>query len=772
MKLKKYLSLSLAGLVMTSCSDSFLEEKMVATITQDYFNTEVGFTELLTGTYDALRQSKQYQQGPWTYYVGVDNMTPASVTYANYSASAWNSTGNVASNLDGLAAEYAKSMLGYYPTINNCNRVIQTIDEGKALGKYADGSADALRGKAEALFNRAYCVYVLNTFYGDIYFPRTYTSAMPSTFAFSREPSAVTYSQLITDLRFAFDNLPTADNMADSEFGRASKGAAAHFLAKLYLYRYMGKDYGTSTYGRKEDGTIDNTNDKSYLGMLYKGEGSADLDSCIYYCNYVLEQDGHYSLNSDYGTVFKHEPGDAAATEGTPEIILSCVYGYPASDGGNGRYANRLMYFVSTAYKVGQWGLPNEVYYHGYRGRSHISSTNDFGFSVFANKTVDSRFEKSFRVELMTGLTNGNGDYYAYNDANNGTYTWTEEQAAYFNEHILPTYDRASWGGRQAVKGEHKMGAGDLAFAYLENTKETAIDIKEAEAQPFYLFATWVKDGDKYYYRPTRGTRDGGHYMNYQAHGGLTAMAKEPQPSTRKYDDPDRSSTTDYNSGRDVPIFRVSETYLMRANAYGLKGNYASAIADINKVRERAAYKPGEVRAEVIARLYPGKENLEESERQYPYTVTQDMSAKMRIDATAWDGASTASKAEMYPEQNILGGTPNEADRFQNYILNEVAREFNMEMIYYDWIHHSGWQYMRILYHDKTASTLKQGPEYWPVADNEVSDGALTDRAGLGYLQPYHTLKPFKQSTLDLYTDENGNLLDDAGKKAYQNYGY
>ena len=190
-----------------------------------------------------------------------------------------------------------------------------------------------------------------------------------------------------------------------------------------------------------------------------------------------------------------------------------------------------------------------------------------------------------------------------YSWGKNATYTWTAEQAAYFNEHILPTYDRESWGGRQAVAGEHKMGTNDLAFAYLENTKETAIDLAEAEAQPFYLQAAWVKDGDKVYYRPTRGTRDTEHYVNYKAHGGLNSMGKEPQPATRKYDDPDREQINNYYSGRDVPLFRLSEAYLMRANAYGLKGQWSQAIADINMVRERAAYKPGENRAEVIANM-------------------------------------------------------------------------------------------------------------------------------------------------------------------------
>ena len=58
--------------------------------------------------------------------------------------------------------------------------------------------------------------------------------------------------------------------------------------------------------------------------------------------------------------------------------------------------------------------------------------------------------------------------------------------ADFFNSNILPKYNRDSWGGRRAVAGEHKMGAGDMAFAYLENTKETAIDIKEALAPVSY----------------------------------------------------------------------------------------------------------------------------------------------------------------------------------------------------------------------------------------------------------------------------------------------
>ena len=39
--------------MMTSCSDDFLEEKMVSVITQDYFKTEQGLDQLVVATYNA-----------------------------------------------------------------------------------------------------------------------------------------------------------------------------------------------------------------------------------------------------------------------------------------------------------------------------------------------------------------------------------------------------------------------------------------------------------------------------------------------------------------------------------------------------------------------------------------------------------------------------------------------------------------------------------------------------------------------------------------------
>jgi hypothetical protein len=268
--MKKYIALSMIIMGSFSCTDRFLEEKMVATITQDYFNTEIGLEQLIVGTYDAFRVSKQYHQGPRALLYGADNFNSATANQALFSASEWTASGNIATYVDNLCGEFtSNSLLGYYPIINNCNRAILTIRNNEALGKFAENSEYASLRLSEALFNRAYALYILNTFYGDVYVPEGYTTELPANYNYIRQTSEKIYSMIIGDLRFAYEHLPDVKDMnLANEYGRATKGSAAHFLAKLYLQRAQGARYGTTEYGRRADGTIDNINEKSYLGML------------------------------------------------------------------------------------------------------------------------------------------------------------------------------------------------------------------------------------------------------------------------------------------------------------------------------------------------------------------------------------------------------------------------------------------------------------------------------------------------------------------------
>jgi len=283
------------------------------------------------------------------------------------------------------------------------------------------------------------------------------------------------------------------------------------------------------------------------------------------------------------------------------------------------------------------------------------------------------------------------------------------------------------------------------------------------------------KDG-KYYYRPQEIT-SGNQYSfvnelgkgTSTTHYGLEGSARKGSPCTIKYNDPNRSKTNSYDGRRDIPIFRFSETYLLRAEAYGRKGDYSKAIDDINKVRYRAAFKSGQTRNEVIARLYPGHENLTTAEQQYPYTVEGDSYSRIKVDATYWDGTSEKSQLENYPPAANTA-----AKRFIHFICNEWAREFNEEEIYYEEIHHAGVQAERIQWHNQLGAnpdntTYKAGS--WDTSDNTTKTTGQ-DGTPKGAFQNYMTLKPFHSDFINLLTDEDGNALSEEAKKAYQNYGY
>ena len=215
---------------------------------------------------------------------------------------------------------------------------------------------------------------------------------------------------------------------------------------------------------------------------------------------------------------------------------------------------------------------------------------------------------------------------------------------------------------------------------------------------------------------------------------------------------------------------RSAEMYLVRAEAYGRKGQYDQAIADINVLRKRASFKPGESRDDVIARLYPGHEQLSPEEQVYPYTVAEDTYEKIKVDATYWDGISENSKKENYQPQ----ATTDDA-RFIEFICNEYAREFMFEMVYYGQVHHAGVQAARIQWHKQMAAnannTTYKARTDWPVSDNISGTTGQTGQPK-GFFQNYNTLRPFSANYMNLLTDSEGKKLTDQAKYDYQNYGY
>lgn len=86
----------------------------------------------------------------------------------------------------------------------------------------------------EARFLRAFHYFILVSLYGDV---PLITDSNIESFEIERSDKELVYSQIISDLEFASKSLPLRSKLAPEELGRATKGAADSYLARVYLFR-------------------------------------------------------------------------------------------------------------------------------------------------------------------------------------------------------------------------------------------------------------------------------------------------------------------------------------------------------------------------------------------------------------------------------------------------------------------------------------------------------------------------------------------------------
>lgn len=121
---------------------------------------------------------------------------------------------------------------GHYAGIVAANKAIDI------LGKSTIDAATKNRLLGEARFLRGFYYFNLVRMFGGV--PKIDFVPTPSESnsdaLFTRATAAEIYQLIIADLQFAADNLPLKGEQT-TQVGRANKGAAQSFLAKVYLYR-------------------------------------------------------------------------------------------------------------------------------------------------------------------------------------------------------------------------------------------------------------------------------------------------------------------------------------------------------------------------------------------------------------------------------------------------------------------------------------------------------------------------------------------------------
>jgi hypothetical protein len=725
--MKKYIAFILLIASIVSCKD-FLVEKQVSTLTQDYYNSEAGLESLIKGLYVYARVKHEWDaNGAKLIDPETDQYMHAAANsaYAKCNSSAFGTdvssiTANLTAFIGSANSNYAP--MGAYPHINNCNIALDQIEKVKP-GKFGTDTTFVKTRKSEILFLRAWAYYLVSNQFGDVPLLLSPKREDIGIYYYPKAKLVDIYKRIISDLRYAYKNLP----VTQADRGRITKYAAGHLLAKLYLNRAQAAAFENSS--------------ETHLKMLFKGNVATDLDSVVYITTEIITAlqstaATYKGLATDYWTLFDPKVSESSPS---PEVLWSAQFDINTTlDGrfGGNRSCNYHIgdYTVQTGVtRVMAYGRPFGTY-----------KPTDWAYDNFRDKVNDSRYYKTFSYEYICNTTG----------SLNLSFTWNANAAAWWNAN-KPAGEPA------VVVNAKRIAYGKRALIYLENQKTEALDSAMVQSLPYQFMVRWVRSSvtGKYYYRL---------FIDGTAMGlGTTRTA--PYFSSKKYVDPTRGGSIDEanfnseNGTRDAILMRLAETYLIRAEANGRKGLYNLAVDDINVLRYRAAFKSGEARPEVCAKYEPQASTLPPADIVAPFTASGNPYAAITVTENFFTPATAEALKEGY-----IPTVTTKADMFIHFIYNEKAREFLSEGLAWEDQHNAGILYDRIEYLNQMASD-KTG--LWPVADNP-SSGNGQNGNGKGTMQKFYTFRIWPKAYLDLLTDDKGIPLDAAAKAAYQNPGY
>ncbi|WP_215222645.1 RagB/SusD family nutrient uptake outer membrane protein [Echinicola shivajiensis] len=236
---KKQYSIALVFLfVLCVGCEGFLDENSVSYQTTDnYYVTEQGFEDLVRSNYTKLREIHKERD---LVLMGTDIFTSAS----------WDEAG---SGNQGNALNVYD--IRFTPNIEPATALWDLLYKQIARTNTAISRQEGVQGMdpdrlairvAEAKFLRAYAYFYAVQQWGDI--PMPLEEITTSSREVIKVPAAQVYDQIIKDLEEVESILPTKGN---TEYGRATKGAAQFLLARVHLTR--GWNFNNSLGGTAED---------------------------------------------------------------------------------------------------------------------------------------------------------------------------------------------------------------------------------------------------------------------------------------------------------------------------------------------------------------------------------------------------------------------------------------------------------------------------------------------------------------------------------------
>jgi starch-binding outer membrane protein, SusD/RagB family len=342
---------------ITSCSKDFLEEKQITALDTDYYTTQDGLDDLITGIYQSLRFHFNYEWAFCATNYGTDEFIVGGSPGRSY----WNSYNSSLNSEEVYVTTIWDNMYG---NINSCNIAIQNIPI-----YYNEGATTYNTRLGEAYFMRGFDYFKLVAQYGGVVLKLTPSTTVDA--GFSRSTAQETCQQVLSDLKEAYNLLPETPEQT----GRITKWAAAHYLAKVYLFR------------------ASELNDS-----WNKNTKETDLDSAIYYSEKVINESGA-RLADNFADIWNYTQVNGE-NEQLSEIILSAQFSDNTST--QGRFGNETHLYFLSSYQ-NHSGMKRDIA----SGREfQYLRTSDYAIDVY-DRVNDSRFWKSFKTRYLCNYPEG-----------------------------------------------------------------------------------------------------------------------------------------------------------------------------------------------------------------------------------------------------------------------------------------------------------------------------------------------------------------------------
>lgn len=711
MKLNKYIAAgvmtAMMGAALPSCSEDFLKEELDTEFSTQYFETPEGLEALSVSLYGNIRWWFGYE---WAYGVtlyGADEFTVAN----DYTNEPWN-------NYDQrFGPVHATPALGaanknctapgavwdqMYYGIASCNTIIEKAP-------LIQDEEVRNRCLAHAYFLRGYNYYRLAAQYGGVVLQTEPAKGVVRNFTRSSEEE--TWELVISDLRNAY-NLFKGEEYTYGKGITWTKATAAHFLAKALLFRASERN---SAWNAK------------YI--------DSDLDEAIEAAKYVISV---RKLEDNYSNLYANWTGVDCAIEMSDEILMAA--GHNADNSTSGRFGNRTYNYFNPQFSNFSGGWTKRGVWIGGMDFQRCRPT-EYTYSAF-DHVNDARMWKTFRTVYGVNAIANKDDAAAH-----GVELGDPSIIMILNTKDDHTYDKYTFGA-YAQKPTFTDDAGRLPEWKLGERPTQYSETKFTSKKGQWVPSASVLYQNGQYVAPTFKSQT---YCNFFA-------------GINKTDDGTRTAEKG-DAHRDVTMARVGETYLVLAELYVRKGDYATAQEYLNTIRRRAAWKAGENRS-----YYVDGSQAIESNGDY-YTKNKEMYENSNLNINTYylsnpDLAPTTASSE---NEMVLTGFPNnlpaedeailaklgvsgQYERALNFILNERTRELLGE-----------WQRWETL--SRTNTLVKRAQTFNTEANVSGTSAAQNIKA-------HHVLRPIPQSFIDGLLNEDGSNLSADQKKAWQNPGY